>query len=245
MNRKNAFEKTVLITGGSRGIGRAVVETFKKQGWGVATCSQKMDRLKEIPADFKFECDVAKVEDVKEGITQTLKHLGRIDILINNSGLAGSNPLDSSTSDDFWHRIMDVNLHGTYYMCKYTAPHLPDNTGRIINIASILALKGVPDQTAYCAAKHGVLGFTRAFAHYLAPRKITVNAICPGWVRTEMAEGRMQEIGITEASLKTSVPLGRIIEPIEIADYAYFLATSQASAMITGQALSIDGGSYP
>ena len=165
--------------------------------------------------------------------------------MVNNAGLAGSNPLSPDSDDDFWQRILDVNLNGTYYMCKYSAPHLPDGTGRIINIASVLALKGVPDQTAYCAAKHAVLGFTRAFAQYLAPRKITINAICPGWTRTEMAEGRMSEIGITEKDLSTSVPLGRFVEPTEVADLAYFLASSEASSMITGQALTIDGGTLP
>jgi NAD(P)-dependent dehydrogenase (short-subunit alcohol dehydrogenase family) len=245
MNQDISTRKVVLVTGGTRGIGKALVEQFQRQGWAVAACGQNLAHLEALTADFKFQCDVASSKNVQDGIQQVLSSLGRLDVLINNAGLAGSNPLDPNSSDDFWHRIMDVNLNGTYYMCKYAAPHLPSISGRIINIASVLALKGVPDQTAYCAAKHGVLGFTRAFAHYLAPRKITVNALCPGWVRTDMAEGRMQEIGITEKSLETSVPLGRIIEPSEVADFAYFLATSPASAMITGQALTIDGGTLP
>ncbi len=242
MNQNSSHKKVVLITGGSRGIGKAIIELFKKQGWSVAACGQTETRLKNIPADFKFKCDVTQVDDVKNGIKKVLDYFGKIDTLVNNAGLAGGNSLNPDTSDEFWQRIIDVNLHGTYYMCKYVAPHLPDISGRIINIASVLALKGVPDQTAYCAAKHGVLGFTRALAHYLAPRKITVNAICPGWVRTEMAEVRMKEIGITEKSLETSVPLGRIIEPSEVADFVYFLTTSSAASMITGQALTIDGG---
>ncbi len=242
---KTQKKKTVLITGGSRGIGLATVLKFKENGWNVATCGTQETRLKENPADFKFLCDVANKEDVKKGLEQIANIFGQIDVLVNNAGLAGSNPLSPDSDDDFWHRIMDVNLHGTYYMSKYSAPLIPDKTGKIINIASVLALKGVPDQTAYCAAKHAVLGFTRAFAHYLAPRKITVNAICPGWVRTEMAEGRMKEIGITENDLTTSVPLGRFVEPREIADFVYFLASSEASSMITGQALTIDGGTLP
>src|SRR5207248_2087725 len=103
-------------------------------------------------------------------------------------------------------------------MSKHVLPHLPDRDGRIVNIASVLARRGVPDQTAYCAAKHGVLGFTRALAQAAAPRAITVNAVCPGWTRTDMAHGRLQALGMDEAALGRSVPIGRFIEPEEVAD---------------------------
>lgn len=240
---RSSENRVVFITGGSRGIGRAMVEKFKESGWSVATCGTSEEKLKSSVADLKFVCDVRQASQVKAGITRVLKQFNRIDVLINNAGLAGTNPLSPESSDDLWQRILDVNLNGTYFMSKYTAPHLPDHSGRIINIASVLALKGVSDATAYCAAKHGVMGFTRAFAQTLAPRRITVNAICPGWTRTDMAEGRMKEIGITEKDLSAGVPLGRFVEPDEVADLAYFLATSKASSMITGQALTIDGGS--
>ncbi|MFT3771672.1 MAG: SDR family oxidoreductase [Minicystis sp.] len=140
-----------------------------------------------------------------------------------------------------WHQIIDVNLHGTYHVCKHALPHLPDGRGRIINISSILGVKGVSDQTAYCTSKHAVIGLTRSLAHLAAPRRITVNALCPGWVRTEMAEERMREIGVTEADFKHTVPLGRFIEPGEVADLAIYLV-SEAASGITGQALLIDGG---
>lgn len=244
-DKSTSGKKVVLITGGSRGIGKSLVDHFHDQGWHVATCSTSEAGLKDSRADFKFQCDVGQRQQVLTGIDQVLKNLGRIDALINNAGLSGSNSLNPEDSDDLWHRMMDVNLNGTYYLCKYVAPHLPDHTGRVINIASVLALKGVPDATAYCAAKHGVLGFTRAFAQALAPRRITVNAICPGWVRTEMAAGRMAEIGFTEETLKISVPLGRFIEPSEVADFAYYLINSPGASMITGQALTLDGGTLP
>jgi NAD(P)-dependent dehydrogenase (short-subunit alcohol dehydrogenase family) len=238
-------KKVVLITGGSRGIGKALVDLFKERHWNVATCATSPQRLEKSSADLKFVCDVAESKEVRNGINAVLEKFGRLDALINNAGLSGSNSLDPNSSDDSWHRIINVNLNGSYFMSKYAAPHLPDKTGRIVNIASVLALKGVPDATAYCSAKHAVLGLTRSFAQYLAPRKITVNAVCPGWVRTEMAESRMQEIGFNEQTLQTYVPLGRFIEPSEIADFVYYLVTSPGSAMITGQALTIDGGTLP
>src|SRR5688572_16707396 len=115
MTRKDS--KIALVTGGSRGIGKAIVERFKKENWIVATCGTSLSRLKESPADFKFECDIGRAENVKLMIRKLVQETGKIDILVNNSGISGSNSLDPATSDDLWHRVMDVNLHGTYYMC--------------------------------------------------------------------------------------------------------------------------------
>lgn len=238
------MKPVVIVTGASRGIGLAMVRRFSERGWRVAACSAsaRISEARRAGAEVAEVCDVTEASSVKRFVSDTVAKLGRIDALVNNAGLAGGNSLDPEASDDFWHEVIRVNLHGTYYFAKHVAPHLPEGTGRIVNIASVLALKGVPDQTAYCAAKHGVLGFTRALAHHLAPRRITVNAICPGWTRTEMAEGRMKELGLTEAGLGTSVPLGRFIEPVEVADLALYLLSASAGG-ITGQALTLDGGS--
>jgi NAD(P)-dependent dehydrogenase (short-subunit alcohol dehydrogenase family) len=138
------------------------------------------------------------------------------------------------------HRLIDVNLHGTYYFTKYAFPHIADG-GRIINIGSVLSHKGVADQTAYSATKHAILGFTRAFAHHAATRSVTVNAVCPGWVRTDMARGRWEELDIDEEKAASRVPLGRVVEPAEVAALVHFLASDEAGA-ITGQAFNIDGG---
>ncbi|MFZ9595324.1 MAG: SDR family NAD(P)-dependent oxidoreductase [Bdellovibrionia bacterium] len=240
---KTQRKKTVFITGGSRGIGLATVRLFKEHGWNVATCATRMENLKDNPADLQFSCQVSNPQEIKSTLEQIVQHWGQIDALVNNAGLAGTNSLEPSSDDQLWHDILNVNLHGTYYVCKYGAAYLPDQTGRVINIASVLALRGVPDATAYCAAKHAVLGFTRALAQHLAPRKITVNAICPGWTKTDMAESRMKEIGLSEPALNRSVPLGRMVEPKEVADLIYYLASSEGASMMTGQALTIDGGS--
>lgn len=231
--------RVAFVTGASRGIGAALVERFWRGGYAVAACSRSP--VTSTHVTLALACDVANAQQVKAAVAAVLGRFGRIDTVVNNAGLAGSNSLDPEDDDTLWHEMMGVNLHGTYYVCKQVLPHLPDVTGRIINIASVLGLRGVPDQTAYCAAKHGVVGFTRALAAYVAPRRITVNAICPGWTRTAMAEGRMRTLGLDEASLAKSVPIGRILEPVEVADLAFYLA-SDAAGGITGQAMVIDGG---
>lgn len=232
--------KSILITGGSRGIGRAIVERFKAAGWQVATCARALQRLSESPADFKFACDITEPAAVRAGVAAVVRELGRIDVLVNSAGLAGSNPLDAESEDTVWHQVIDVNLHGMYYLTKHAFPHIPDG-GRIINIGSVLSHSGVPDQTAYTAAKHAVLGFTRAFARHAAARRVTVNIVCPGWVRTDMAHGRWAALGIDEMTATSDIPLGRVVEPAEVASLVYFLASDEAGA-ITGQAFNIDGG---
>lgn len=231
--------KAAFVTGGSRGIGRAIVARFKAAGWRVAACARSMERLDRSPADVKLACDVTDPRSVRDAITAVVRELGAIDVLVNSAGLAGSNPLDTD-DDTLWHRVIDVNLNGTYYVTKYAYPHIRDG-GRIVNIGSILSLKGVADQTAYTAAKHGVLGFTRAFARHAAVRRVTVNVVCPGWVRTDMARSRWADLDLDEERAAAEAPLGRIVEPEEVASLVYFLASDEAAA-ITGQAFTIDGG---
>jgi len=232
--------KSALVTGGSRGIGAAIVERFKAAGWRVATCARALDHLARSPADFKFACDVADAGAVRAGVAAVAQEFGAIDALVNNAGIAESNPLESDSDDAIWHRVIDVNLNGSYYFSKCAFPHIPDG-GRIVNMGSVLSHIGVAEQSAYSAAKHAVLGFTRAFAHHAARRGVTVNAVCPGWVRTDMARNRWEELGIDETKAASRVPLERVVEPAEVASLVYFLASDEAGA-ITGQAFTIDGG---
>jgi NAD(P)-dependent dehydrogenase (short-subunit alcohol dehydrogenase family) len=224
--------KTAIVTGGTRGIGAAVAARLRRDAYRVTIAARHPPAAPD--PDF-IACDVADAEAVKALFA--CHH--RLDALVNCAGIAGANALDGD--DRLWHAIVDSNLHGTYYCCKAALPLLPDGSGRIVNIASVLGLRGVPDQSAYCAAKHAVIGFTRALALHIAPRGITVNAVCPGWVATDMAEARYRELGITAEQAASGVPTGHIATPDEIADAVAWLLRPESRG-ITGHALPIEGG---
>jgi NAD(P)-dependent dehydrogenase (short-subunit alcohol dehydrogenase family) len=225
--------RIAVVTGGTRGIGRAIAARLAGDGYRVITAARR------VPATHDGEFRLCDVTD-PAAVRTLFGGLPRVDALINSAGLAGANTL-AGDDDALWHAIIAANLHGTYYCCKAALGRLPDNSGRIVNIASVLGLRGVADQTAYCAAKHGVVGFTRSLALALAPRGITVNALCPGWVDTEMAGQRFDELGITREAAAADIPTGRIVAPAEVADAVAWLLRPEARN-ITGHALPIDGG---
>ena len=224
--------KTALVTGGTRGIGGAVTSRLRADGWRVIPIARHAPATPD--ADF-IACDVADPAAVQA----LFDRIEALDALVNCAGIAGSNTLEGD--DALWHAIVNSNLNGTYYCCKAAVPKLPDRTGRIVNIASVLGLRGVPDQTAYCAAKHGVVGLTRALALAVAARGITVNALCPGWVDTDMAHQRYRELGITPEQAAAGVPNGRVATPEEIADAVAWLLRPESRG-INGHALPIEGG---
>ncbi len=228
--------KVALVTGGTSGIGRAIVVRLRAEGFRTLAVARHPPT--EPDPDF-MACDVTSAAAVGALFAAVGRDHGRLDVLINNAGAAGANALDGD--DALWHAIVDSNLHGTYYCCKAALPWLTEGTGRIVNMASVLGLRGVPDQTAYCAAKHAVVGFTRALALALAPRGITANALCPGWVDTPMAHQRFAELGIGPAEAAAGVPTGRIATPAEIADAVVWLLRPESRG-ITGHALPIEGG---
>lgn len=224
--------RLAVVTGGTRGIGRAIAARLAGEGFRVIVAARTAPE--SCPFAFR-RCDVADPAMV----AALFAGLERVDVLVNNAGLAGANALEGD--DALWYAILASNLHGTYHCCKAALPLLPDRTGRIVNVASTLGLRGVPDQTAYCAAKHGVVGFTRALALALAPRGITVNALCPGWVDTDMARRRFAELGISVEQAGQTLPTGRVVAPEEVADAVAWLIRPEAGS-VSGLALPIDGG---
>ena len=244
---------TVLVTGGGRGIGRAIALAFAEPGSTVAIASRTRSELETTGKEIekrgaKALLLTADVTD-EASVAAAFKAFGGnvLDVVVNNAGIGGGLPIDE-TDTASWRRILDTNVWGTFLVTRQAVPLLKDG-GRVVNISSVLGRFGVPGYTAYCASKHAVIGFTRALALELAGRRITVNAICPGWVETDMALQGMSSgataMGITVEQFKeqamSRVPIGRMIQPDEVAALVKFLA-SPATSAITGQTYNICGG---
>jgi ketoreductase len=251
--------KVAVVTGASRGIGRAIAEAFLEEGAKVALCARSLQELERMAEAWNrkdrralaLRCDVTSREEVALALGEVERSWGKLHILVNNAGISGRTPLSSEADDgdELWDRILATNLNGTYLMTRHALPLMSSGGGRIVNMSSVLGRFGVPGYAAYCTAKHGILGFTRALALELAPRGITVNALCPGWVETDMADQGIREtaaaLGITPEAFReqaiAGVPLKRFIDPPEVAKLVLYLTSDDASA-ITGQAYNICGG---
>ena len=253
-------DKIVLITGGGRGIGRAVAFAFAREGASVAVVARTGTEVERVAAEIKDECgvetmyatcDVSDAEDVARAFASVAATFGRgADILVNNAGIAESAPI-LKTSDEFWQRHLAINLNGTFYCTRGALPAMIERGwGRIINIASIAGKTGAPYIAAYAASKHGVLGLTRSVALEVALKGVTVNAICPGYVDTDMTTRALQRIeamtGHTVAdaleTIKRTSPQNRLVTPEEVAALALLLASEDGRG-INGQAINVDGGS--
>jgi 3-hydroxybutyrate dehydrogenase len=247
--------KLVTITGGGRGIGRAIALAFAKEGATVVvsarTAAQVEAVANEIGANaLAIVCDVSDPASVKQMFANSHETFGRgPDILVNNAGIAEGATL-VQTDDELWHRHLAINLSGTFYCTREALPSmLEQRWGRIINIASIAGKTGAPYISAYAASKHGVLGLTRSVAHEVAQAGITANAICPGYVDTEMVSRGIERIttrtgrSAEEAleTLKSMSPQRRLVTAEEVAAVALLLASDDGRG-ITGQAINVDGG---
>ena len=243
----NLEGKAALVTGASRGIGREIALELARQGANVAVnfagneakANEVVDEIKALGRDaLAIKCDVSKTEEVSSMVKETIERFGSLDILVNNAGITRDNLL-MRMKDEEWDDVININLKGVFLCTKaVTRQMMKQRNGRIINIASIVGVSGNPGQANYVAAKAGVIGLTKTAAKELAARNITVNAIAPGFITTDMTDKLTEEI---KTEMLKQIPLARFGEPKDIAKAAAFLASSD-SAYMTGQTLHIDGG---
>lgn len=250
-------DRVALITGGGRGIGRAIALAFAREGADVAVLARTAAEVDAVAAEARalgrkavaLVCDVTDRAGVDAAVRAAAEGLGPIQVLVNNAGIAVSAKL-GEIDDALWERHLRVNLTGAFYLSRAVLPGmLSARWGRIINIASTAARQGFPYVAAYVASKHGLLGLTRALAMEVVTAGITVNAICPGYVATDLTwesarriqarTGRSYEEAV--ASLAAFSPQRRLVEPEEVAALAVLLASDEARG-VTGQAWNVDGG---
>jgi 3-hydroxybutyrate dehydrogenase len=245
-----------LVTGGARGIGAAIVQALLRQGARVTILGRNESALRQAAQSLAasgevrhVRGDVADRASVTQAFMQAAAEFGRIDILINNAGQAASAPF-GKTDDALWQQMLAVNLGGTFHCTQAALPGMLDaGWGRIVNVASTAGLTGYGYVSAYCAAKHGVIGLTRALALELAAKGITVNAVCPGYTETDIVEDAVANIVAktgrsaeqARAELAARNPQKRMVQPEEVASAVAWLCLPQSAAM-NGQAIAVAGG---
>lgn len=240
-------DQVALVTGGSRGIGRAIVKAFAAEGAKVAFVYRGSQAAAEALAQeitaaggtaLAVQADVTKTEAAQQVAERVEKEWGRLDILVNNAGVIHDD-LFVRLEPEHWNQVLQTNLGGTYNFCRAVAyTMMKQRRGRIINISSVAAEHVNMGQTNYAASKGAINAFTRALAVELASRNVTVNAIAPGFIETDMSEAVRNKAGDL---IKKYIPMKRIGQPDDIAKVAVFLASAD-SAYVTGQVLTVDGG---
>ncbi|EST52617.1 3-ketoacyl-ACP reductase [Brevibacillus panacihumi W25] len=241
--------KTALVTGASRGIGRAIALKLAEAGANIVVnyagsegaASETVAQVKALGRDaIMIRANVSDSEEVNEMFKTALEHFGSLDILVNNAGITRDNLLMRMKEEE-WDAVIDTNLKGVFNCLKAaTRPMMKQRSGKIINITSVVGVLGNPGQANYVAAKAGVIGLTKTAAKELATRGITVNAVAPGFIDTEMTAVLPEDV---KAGLIGQIPLGRLGQTDDIANVVVFLASDAANYM-TGQTLHVDGGMY-
>jgi 3-oxoacyl-[acyl-carrier protein] reductase len=238
-------DRVALVTGASRGIGRAIALRLAASGAKVACVATTADRARETAESCAeladgaraYGCDVSSTAAVQQLVEEVQRELGGLDLLVNNAGITRDQLLLRMSEEDF-DRVVDVNLKGTWNFLKAAARPLMKVRGRVINITSVVGLTGNAGQANYAASKAGVVGLTKSLAKELAGRGVCVNAVAPGFIATDMTAGLDEKAA---AAIAASIPLGRIGEPEEVAALVDFLA-GPGGAYITGQTFVVDGG---
>jgi acetoacetyl-CoA reductase len=237
-------DRNALITGGTRGIGAGIAVALKKKGYKVAVTyhghEEKALAFQEAYGIEAFKWDVGDYEECRQGLGRVREALGEIDILVNNAGVTRDAMFHKSHPED-WRYVINTNLLSCFNMSHLVIEGMRQrNFGRIVNISSINAQRGQIGQTGYCAAKAGILGFTKALALECASKGITVNAVCPGYINTEMVQAVPSE---ALNKIIQQIPVGRLGKIDEIAQAVVFFVSEEA-AFITGSTLSVNGGHY-
>jgi 3-oxoacyl-[acyl-carrier protein] reductase len=235
--------KVALVTGGSRGIGKAIASALAREGVAVAITGRDEGRLLRTAEELKVQpivMDVADREAVESAVKAFVQEKGRIDILVNNAGITRDNLLMRMKPEE-WDSVIATNLNGLYYCSQAVLrPMIRRRGGRIINMSSVVGLSGNPGQANYAASKAGIVGFTKALAREVASRQITVNAIAPGYIETDMTSGISDD---SRKALFEAIPMQRIGKPEDVAAAALYLA-SEGAGYVTGQVLSVNGGLF-
>ncbi len=249
-------ERVLLVTGASSGIGRTIALEAGRAGARVVLCDLELqageatfEQVRATGAEALFvQCDVSSASEVEALIGAAVERFGRLDALVNNAGIAGSSGRVHELDLESWERVMAVNLTGPFLCAKYALPHLMNSSGSIVNVASTYGLIGAPLAAAYCASKGGLINLTRQLAVDYGAEGVRVNAVCPGYIDTDMGGGRAKleplERQAAQARRETNAarqPLGRQAQPEEVARVVVFLASSAASFM-TGSIVTVDGG---
>jgi NAD(P)-dependent dehydrogenase (short-subunit alcohol dehydrogenase family) len=244
--------KTVLVTGASRGIGRAIALSFARSGAQVAVNYHQnhraaKDTLASLPGGPHdlFRCDISEPENAKSLVDEVVKRYGRLDVLVNNAGIYKLHPIEDIDYRrwlEAWRETLSINLTGPANLMYWTARHMIDQGGgRIVNISSRGAFRGEPDGPAYGASKAGLNALSQSLAQALAPHNIFVTVVAPGYVETDMADKHLS--GPEGDEIRNQSPLGRVAEPEEIARVVLFLS-SEGSEYLTGTIVDVNGASY-
>ncbi len=242
--------RVAVVTGAAQGIGRRTADVLAARGYALALNDirppdQTIHSVRSLGVDaIPVVGDVSDEPTVQRIVDTTLAHFGRVDVLVNNAGVSFIAPAEAITADH-WRRVMDVNLLGPFLLSQMFGRHmLARREGSIVNVASIAGLLGIADRAAYNASKHGLIGLTRTLAAEWGGRGVRVNAVCPGWVKTEMDAQDLGSGAYADADIEGRVPMGRFASPDDIAQAIAYLADPHLSGFVNGHALSVDGGWY-
>ena len=242
----NLTDKVAIVTGASRGIGEAIAKQLSSCGAKIILIARNSDQLVAVKETIisnggiaeSMAGDVSNLNSISEIVTNTIDKWGQIDILVNNAGIARDNIIMRMKESD-WDSVMNINLKGCFNGIKSVArPMIKNKAGRIINITSVVGQIGNAGQSNYAASKAGIMGLTKSMAKELGSRNITVNAVAPGYITTDMTNELNDEV---KEQLKSSIPLGRLGTPDDVANLVCFLASDEAG-YITGQTFNVDGG---